>query len=317
MVLDDMDICQLLPLRGDQYERGLSVPVDDRQWSHDRKMLLNHPHNQIDSFILYIKSTILMSHVKNFNLRFRGRYFAGDASMYSPSSSPASEPDRFDPRDTQAFQELDHYVTSFKGSFPAHMRNPVQDEMVDSYLYTAHCAAHLAQILLHEPHVRMSSSHDLSVGRVMKAARGILDLMYAISATSFDVSLLDHLPILCWNVCGRVLTKGLKAAVDKKDYEQSLVLQAEIAFVHSMLAKAGERMPLAYRYKQMVYEILLNTCGREYVQSLPENSYHRGGFTPPPSNASYDQTTYSAPVFAPAAYTMSTMQDGDGMARFL
>ena len=117
--------------------------MEERQWSHDRHMLLVHPPNQTDSFTLFIKSCILISQVKNFNLRFRGRYFAGDVAMYSPSSSPADGPDTFDPRDTPAFQELDHLVTSFRSSFPVHLRNPVQDDMMDAYLYSASCGAHL------------------------------------------------------------------------------------------------------------------------------------------------------------------------------
>ena len=161
MMLDDMDICQLLPLRGDQYEQGVSrdlrtrsrqrtnvlvqieVPDYERQWSHDRSTLLTHPPGQTDSFIMYIKSTLVLSQVKNFNLRFRARFYAGDASMHSPSSSPNDKPDTLDPRDTPAFQELDHLVTSFRSSFPAHLRNPVQDDMLDAYLYSASCAAHL------------------------------------------------------------------------------------------------------------------------------------------------------------------------------
>jgi hypothetical protein len=42
----------------------------------------------------------------------------------------------------------------------------------------------------------MSLSMDLSTNRVLSAARAILELMYAISATSYDVALLDHLPIV-------------------------------------------------------------------------------------------------------------------------
>ncbi|KAJ3530808.1 hypothetical protein NM688_g7659 [Phlebia brevispora] len=280
MVLDDMDICQLLPLRGDQYEQGISVPPDERQWSHDRHMFLNHPPNQTDSFILFIKGAILLSHVKNFNLRFRGRYFAGDAAMYSPSGSPADEPDKLDPRDTSAFQELDHLVTSFRQSWPPNFRNPVQDEMVDPYLFAASCGACLALILLHEPHARFTNGQDISTIKTLRGARGILDLMYALSATSYDVSLLDQLPILTWQVAGRVLVKALKACIDTKNYNDMGVLQAEVAFVHSMLAKAGERIPLAYRFKKMVYDFLASTCGRQFVESLPESSYHKGDIQP-------------------------------------
>ena len=138
------------PLRSlsPHHNKQVHVPAEERQWSHDRKMLLTHPPNQTDSFILFTKTTILLSHVKNFTLRFRGRYFAGDAAMYSPASSPeggggGGAGGRFDPRDTPAFQELDHVVASFRPSFPSHMRNPTQDDMVDPYLFAASSGAHL------------------------------------------------------------------------------------------------------------------------------------------------------------------------------
>ena len=94
----------------------------------------------------------------------------------------------------------------------------------------------------------MSNATDVSKDRVIKGARGILELMYAISSTSYDIALLDSLPIvgaiypafvnkanlsfqLSWNCCGRVLVKALKGAIDSEDYEQSVILQAEIAYV--------------------------------------------------------------------------------------
>ena len=66
-----------------------------------------------------------------------------------------------------------------------------------------------AQILLHEPHAKLAVPGDVSAARVMYGARAILDLMYAISSTSYDVSLLDHSPIVrylslvvCMSICG-------------------------------------------------------------------------------------------------------------------
>lgn len=114
----------------------------ERQWSHDKRMFLSHIPNQTDSFVLFIKTTILLSHVKNFNLRYRGRYYQGDPSMYAPNpiiESPAT----YDPRSSPAFKELDSLVAAFRPAFPSHLRNPVQDEMVDAYLYAANCGAHL------------------------------------------------------------------------------------------------------------------------------------------------------------------------------
>lgn len=162
MTLDDSDICQLLPLRGDQFEQGVSpfhlhiwqaysppilqlqIPTTDRQWSHDRSIFLIHPPNQTDSFILLTKANMLLSHVKNFNIRVRGRYFSGDPAVYPPYAKMGPggrfDTEKWDPRDSPAFQELDHIATNFRQSFPNHLRNPIQDDLVDSYLFST-CSA--------------------------------------------------------------------------------------------------------------------------------------------------------------------------------
>ncbi|GJE86693.1 fungal specific transcription factor domain-containing protein [Phanerochaete sordida] len=308
MAMDDLDVCQLLPVRGDTFEQGLPVDIRERQWSHDKRMFLSHVANQTDSFVLFIKTSLLLSEVKNFGLRYRGRYYRGETSMYAPNQVLES-PATYDPRPSPAFKELDALIAAFRPSFPPNLRNPVQDEMVDAYLYAANCGAYLAQILLHEPHTRMTSLRDPSVPKLLAAARNILDLMYAISATSYDLSLLDHLPILAWNGCGRVLIRALRVAIDTDNLEQSLVLQAEIAFVHSMLSKAGERMPLAYRYKKMVYDFLANHCGPQYVESLPQTSYHQGRF-PSPNDGFYPAAPPpgSGTLYAGGMYTADDLE---------
>lgn len=75
--------------------------------------------------------------VKTFNLRFRARHFAGDASVANPYNDAPQTPERIDPRGSQAFIELDHVVSSFRASFPSHLRNPIVDNVVDNHLYTA------------------------------------------------------------------------------------------------------------------------------------------------------------------------------------
>ena len=60
---------------------------EERQWSYDPQLLFKHPEQQTDSFILYVKSSILLSKVKMYNLRFRWKFFHSDGS---PSSSTNS-----------------------------------------------------------------------------------------------------------------------------------------------------------------------------------------------------------------------------------
>lgn len=53
-----------------------------------------------------------------------------------------------------------------------------------------------AQLLLHEPHFRPDDPTDPSAVAMYKSAHSILELVYSISATSYDVSLLDQLPLV-------------------------------------------------------------------------------------------------------------------------
>ena len=122
--------------------------MDERQWSHDTNMLLTHPKNNTDSFALFVKAMMVISRVKRFNVRYKGRFYAGDADMYSPGTMLCASLDALDPRDTPAFQEVDALVSAFFGSWPQHLRVPIQDETVDQYLYTACCAAHMCVFYL-------------------------------------------------------------------------------------------------------------------------------------------------------------------------
>ena len=115
----------------------------DRQWNHDQEVLLTHPKDGTDSFTLFVKSMLLLSRVKRFTTRYRGRFYAGDVDMASPTSVMCESLDTLDPRDTPAFLEVDRLVTQFYASFPQSLRHAIVDETVDSYLYTACCAAHL------------------------------------------------------------------------------------------------------------------------------------------------------------------------------
>lgn len=127
------------------------VLPQNRQWSHDKDMLIKHPEDQVDDFILYVKSVMVLSHVKYFNLRFRSKHYAGDpTAKIINTNSPAPHAFRYsgvngehiDPRQTPAFVQLDQLVTAFRASFPVHLRNPAR-EQVDPHLFSACTASHL------------------------------------------------------------------------------------------------------------------------------------------------------------------------------
>lgn len=123
-----------------------------------------------------------------------------------------------------------------------------------------------------------------------------------------------------------MLVKALKAAVDSNNFEQSMILQAEIAYVQyvprprhfvraltppaqldarqsrrthaarmyvpslpppATHALTHARARIADRYKKMVYDFLANHCGRQFVAPLPETSYRQARYPSPPDSA-YD-----------------------------
>lgn len=266
LCLDDEDVSQLLPVRGDLYEQGVLVAPRERQWAHSRNLLLHHPENQTDSFILYIKGTILHSQVKTFNLRFRARHFAGDKSVLNPNNfsnmqKPTDPSQNVDPRGSQAFMELDHIISSFSSSFPSHLKNPIQGNIVDNHLYTACLMPHVSAIILHDPHADVRRSGCISALKILTGARAVLDLIYGICSTSFDISLLDPFCVFCWFISGRVLVRFLRAALDTDAHDQSITFRGEIEFIQMALGKIGERVPLAYRFSKLLGDLLLNRCG--------------------------------------------------------
>lgn len=264
--LDDQDISQLLPVRGDQFDQGILVTPQDRQWPHSRlgELLLTHPENQIDSFILYIKTTILLSHVKTFNMRFRAKHFAGDESVITSVSFNGNFPSSshpIDPRGSPAFIELDHVVSSFLSTFPSHLRNPINNNIVDNHLYSASLMSHVANIVLHEPHADVRRSGCISALKILTAARAILDLVYSVWSTSFDISLLDSFCSFCWFCAGRVLIRFLQAAIEVNSQEQISTLRGELDFLQCALSKFGQRVPLAFRLAKMLEDLIVGTGG--------------------------------------------------------
>jgi len=267
--LDDADICQLLPLRGDQFEQGILVYPSERQWSHERNIITDHKDGQLDSFTLYIKGSILLSRIKTFNLRFKGKHFNGDSSVISPHNSPTENADCIDIKEAPAFRDLEETISKLKQGWPVHLRNPASGNAVDPYLYTACMIPHLGSIVLNEPHARPGSSTCIHADKILKGARAVVEMIYHIDSTSYDVSLLGLHAIMCWFMAARVLVRFLKAAIDCDSEQQISILQDEITYVRSMIDKGTRRLPLADRYKKMLEEFLLTTCGRQFIDAVP------------------------------------------------
>jgi hypothetical protein len=193
--LDDNDVSQLLPVRNDEFVNGKLVSPGERQWAHSNDLLTVHSENQIDGFILYIKASILLSKVKTFNLRFRAKHFSGDGEGLSYSTFRTDEP--VDPRNTMAFIDLDGITTSFIATFPSHLRNPINTGTMDCTIFAAVIMAHVAVIILHEPHANIRNRGCISALKILSATRSIIDLIYLTWSSTFDMSLFEPFVSVC------------------------------------------------------------------------------------------------------------------------
>nr|GAT43231.1 predicted protein [Mycena chlorophos] len=261
MSMDDQDVSQLLPVRGDHFEKGVLVTPHHRQWAQTRDVIVVHPEDQTDSFVLWVKGTMIISRAKTFNTRFRSKFHFGDASVMSPHTEPNNPLEPVDPRGSPAFTEIDSIATTFRSTFPAHLRNPISNNVVDQHLYVACLMPLVATIILHDPHAEVRRSGCVSALRIVTAARSILDLAYEVCSTSFDVTLLDPFCSFCWFLAGRVLIRFLQAALDVNNTEQVSTLRAELEFLQSAIMRIGQRVPLALRYGKMLGDLITKRCG--------------------------------------------------------
>lgn len=120
----------------------MSVSYNVRQWCHVKEAIFFHPPGITDSFTLYIKSTMLLSFIKNFNHRYKMKSNLGDTRFLPARDFVQGYGDQSDIRSSPAFSELDQLLLSFRSSFPAHLKDPFANGMVDSHLYTTFLTVH-------------------------------------------------------------------------------------------------------------------------------------------------------------------------------
>ncbi|KAG2118422.1 hypothetical protein DEU56DRAFT_837880 [Suillus clintonianus] len=303
--LDDDDIAQVFPVTTEQFELGIPVNYNVRQWCHVREAVLFHPPDITDSFTLYIKSTMLLSFIKNFNHRYKIKSNLGD-TRFLPARNFATQGygDQPDMRSSPAFLELDQLLVSFRSSFPSNLKDPFRNGLVDSHLYTTFLTAHVSIILLHEPHADVDRANCPSAAKILESARAILELIYAVWSTNYDIGLLDYFCPFCWYLAGQCFGRFLRAAQDAACVQQIETLRAELDFVRMALSKMAERVPLSYRYHRM-----LDACIPEVCSPAAARSAHSSPADGRPGSAVTDQ-----PLLANVTQTSPPQYD---MAYFL
>lgn len=78
----------------------------------------------------------------------------------------------------------------------------------------------------------------------MNAARSILDLVYIVCATSFDITLLDPVASFAWFLAARVFVRFIKARLDMRKHAEAVGLRNELEVLRHALKRMGERVPL-------------------------------------------------------------------------
>lgn len=268
--LDDDDIAQVFPVTMEQFELGIPVNYNVRQWCHVREAVLFHPPDITDSFTLYIKSTMLLSFIKNFNHRYRIKSNLGDA-RFLPARNFATQVygDQPDIRSSPAFLELDQLLMSFRSSFPSNLKDPFRNGQVDTHLYTTFLTAHVSMILLHEPHANLERN-CASAAKILESARAILELIYAMWSTNYDIGLLDYFCSFCWYLAGQCFGRFLHAAQEAACVQQIDTLRAELDFVRMALSKMAERVPLSYRYQRMLDAVHLSLANGRPISTVSD-----------------------------------------------
>lgn len=297
--LDDDDIAQVFPVTMEQFELGIPVNYNVRQWCHVREAVLYHPPDITDSFTLYIKSTMLLSFIKNFNNRYKIKSNLGDTRFLPVRNFTAQGyGDQPDIRLSPAFLELDQLLVSFRSSFPSNLKDPFRNGLVDTHLYTTFLTAHVTRILLHEPHANIDRANCTSAAKILESARAILELIYAVWSTNYDIGLLDYFCPFCWYLAGQCFGRFLRAAQDAACIQQIDTLRAELDFVRMALSKMAERVPLSYRYHRMLDACIPEVCGPVVVHSSPADGRPVSTVTNQQLLASVSQTSTNQPDMA-------------------
>ncbi|KAJ1311249.1 hypothetical protein OPQ81_009748 [Rhizoctonia solani] len=218
MCLDDEDISQLLPIRLEDYEAGNEIDLN-RQCLQTPNFLTTHIRETTDSFTLFIKASVILSKVKILSLRVGNRY-----------------PNIPDVRDTPAFRHLERGF--------------------DTLLYVAHLIPHTAIILMHEEHADINSPNCLSTQKSLLAARAILDLIYLVCSTSYDMTRLPSVCTFCWFMAARVLVRVLKHRHQAGKISEAATMRSEVEVIKLAFQRMSEKAPIASRHSKMLDELL-------------------------------------------------------------
>ncbi|CAE6522064.1 unnamed protein product [Rhizoctonia solani] len=272
MCLDDQDIHQLLPGDLSRFETGHDVQ-GIRQSLESPDVLLRHLPEVTDGFTLYIKGAILVSKTKSFNLRIRYKY-----------------PDVADIREVPEFHQLEQLVVSFRKSFPQNYNSPIVQSPrgLDTHVHAAHTISYFAMVLLHEKLANFYSPNCPSAPKIVAAARAIINLMYTVCSTSYDITRLPAICMHCWGRSASILTRLYKLEIGRGRQEEALAIDLEIQSVRFVFNQMGTRLPATLKFdKALDFELQAERAHMVYSvsQQGPPSDHNEDPRVSPRSSA--------------------------------
>ncbi|GAA6003285.1 hypothetical protein JCM10207_001843 [Rhodosporidiobolus poonsookiae] len=247
--IDEKDISTHLPCTATVPMPGLRIVHSTGQippLSISNPAVFEDTSAPVGSLGLYIKATILLGRVVNYLQRLpRARCADRGDSCEEIKARAKQSPD---------FVELDVALSKFKAS---HSNNFYQDAMgsqVDGFLASAYIVPHVATILLHEPFCdRLDQSPTSSLARCLAAAKCIVNSMFVLYQSSYDLGGCDPFLPFAWSVAGRALVRDWAtrrrwapqspSALDEAESSRQLA-EHSVKFMETC-AKAGSGIAIA------------------------------------------------------------------------
>ncbi|GAA5934774.1 hypothetical protein JCM3775_002052 [Rhodotorula graminis] len=212
--LDKADITTTIPGEGQTYPRGDDV-VNSPFSLHHPAFFLAHGEG-CGPLQLSIKAVVLLGDVVQFQSR------APYASKMAPQTGFALNDRISDVRSTDSFRRLDSTVRGFIASIPREYQFRLRplgtsgaDILDETRLCLVHGMAHTSVILLHEPHVAALDEHEPSFVRCLESANEILQGVFLILGTSYDVALFSPFFTYVVACAGRTFVRQIAIRVAK------------------------------------------------------------------------------------------------------
>ncbi|GAA5832376.1 hypothetical protein JCM11251_006427 [Rhodosporidiobolus azoricus] len=214
--LDDADITTAIPSDRAPYPTGSfeSNPLAPRS----PMFFLAHPPDVCGPLQLMLKGIVLFGRVNAFTQR--APHLTTDAGhnqwgLYDPVR---------DVRDTDAFKRLDALIQSFRSSIPREYQIANYEPgsgaftvLEETRLGVVHGISHLSTILLHEPFVSTLDEGDPSMRKCSEAARAILQAVFKLLSSSYEISLYSPYMNMIWAVAGRTFVRELAIKMAKEE----------------------------------------------------------------------------------------------------